>query len=82
LTDVNIPLKKIINECTHNLCLSMFCYFVSDPKVTGIRKPEAEGNDLALRVEQMDGFHDLTTYQYNIHTKVQNTIVGQCQANP
>jgi hypothetical protein len=45
----------------------MFCYFVSDPKVTGIRKPEAEGIDLTLKVEQMDGFHDLTTYQYNIH---------------
>jgi hypothetical protein len=60
----------------------MFCYFVSDPKVTGIRKPEAEGIYLTLRVEQMDGLHDLTTYQYNIHTQVQNTIVGQCRTNP
>jgi hypothetical protein len=35
----------------------MFCYFISDPKVTGIRMPEAGGVDLTQGVEQLGGFH-------------------------
>jgi len=51
----------------------MFFYFISDPKVKGIRMPEAGGVDLTRRVEQLGGFHylDNTPHTY-IGTKTQN----------
>jgi hypothetical protein len=51
----------------------MFCYFISDSKVKGIRMPDAGGVDLTRRVEQLGGFHylDNTPHTY-IGTKTQN----------
>jgi len=55
----------IITEVgTQTLCLIIFCHFISDPKITGIRMPEAVGIELTWWVEQLGGFHHFNNIQH------------------
>ncbi len=65
-----------LNNTYRTLCSYMFCYFISDTKVTGIRMPEAAGIDLT-QAEWNSWVGSITsTTHHNIH-RYKNTEARQ-----
>ena len=82
----NYIILLLLWTSTHTLCSNMFCYFISDPKVTGIRMPEAGGVDLTQGVEQLGGFHYFdnkphTGYRYKNTEARQNNVLTERQTD-